>query len=119
MPAKFQTEPLPLISSQAQRKVKTPNFRGFLWNSCGMTVHQIHGRETPHSTRKVAQLILRPLATENFSKWQAVISAKQQQINEAPVNTLKNLFLEERTGRPDAKSGLAGRCHHRLWPGVY
>jgi hypothetical protein len=43
MPAKFQTEPLP------------------------MTVHQIHGRETPHSTRKVAQLILRPLATENSS----------------------------------------------------
>jgi hypothetical protein len=38
-------------------------------------------------------------------QWKAVISAKQRQIQKAPVNTLKNLFLEKWKGRSDAKSG--------------
>jgi hypothetical protein len=56
---------------------------------------------------------------KTLPKWKAVISDKQQQIKEASVNILKNLFLEEWAGRSDAKSGLAGRCHHRLWLRVY
>jgi hypothetical protein len=74
-------------------------------------MHQIPGRitphrETPHSIRKVARLILQSLQQKTLPKWKAVISVRQQQINEAPVNTLKNFFLEERTGRSEAKSGL-------------
>jgi hypothetical protein len=38
-------------------------------------------------------------------KLNEVISDKQQQINRSPMNALKNLFLEERAGRSDAKSG--------------
>ena len=38
-------------------------------------------------------------------------------MDEAPVNRMNNLFLQERPDRSDVKSGRTGRCHSRLQQG--
>jgi hypothetical protein len=68
--------------------------------------HKTKMGETPHSTRKVAQLILQSLVTEDSSQMEGRHLSRQRQMNEASVNILKKLFLENRAGRSDAKSGF-------------
>jgi hypothetical protein len=66
----------------------------------------IAGRKTPHSIARLSDLFSCHWKKKTCPQLEEVILAEQQQINRAPMNALKNLFLEGRTGRSDAKSGL-------------